>query len=119
MTPCIVKGKWRNSKRVWVKRFGDPAPLHVCHTCDNKLCVNIEHMFLGTHAENMADMVAKGRQGHMVGEKHGASKLATSDVLFIRDMLEMGVKARVLAATFSVSEQLISRVKKRIAWRHV
>jgi HNH endonuclease len=49
-------------RAAWQLTHGsDPYPLHVCHRCDVKLCCNPAHLFLGTHADNMADMVAKGR----------------------------------------------------------
>ncbi len=71
---------WAHGKNVSAHTFayriqcGDPGDRFVLHTCDNRLCVKKDHLFLGTQADNIADKVAKNRQAR--GEKHGMSKLS-------------------------------------------
>lgn len=54
--------KWRAHRFVWAMKNGNPSPeLKVCHRCDTRNCIEIEHLFLGTNADNSADMVQKNR----------------------------------------------------------
>lgn len=86
----------------------------VCHHCDVRHCVNPEHLFLGTPADNTADMVSKGR--HRVGERAPNAKLTEADVLAIRADTR-GLEA--IAAAYGVSGPTVSEIKKRRTWKHL
>lgn len=60
------KGKRFYTHRLYWEKYNGPIPddLHVLHKCDNPACINPDHLFLGTHKENMEDMIAKGRAAH-------------------------------------------------------
>lgn len=91
-----------------------PDGLCVLHRCDVPTCVNPEHLFLGTQAENMMDMKQKGRQAR--GEKQGSAKLTVSDVEAIR--LDRSSQA-LIAWAYGISQTQVSRIKLGERWAHL
>lgn len=111
----------------------DPGPLMVCHTCDNRRCVNPQHLFLGTCADNLADMCAKGRSAtgakngmnkhpekRSPGEKNGYAKLTEGQVREMRHLWDTGAANQAdIARRFGVWQMTVSRIVRRVSWRHV
>ena len=93
-----------------------PEGMCVCHRCDNPPCVNPDHLFLGTHADNMRDMSRKGRSGAPQGERHGAAKLSEHDVSVIKILLDLGVKQHRLATLYGVSKASVSNINTGRKW---
>lgn len=99
-----------------------PTEACVCHHCDNPACCNPAHLFLGTHADNMADMARKGRARggvHRKGEAHNRSKLTEPLVKQIREMHGAGVAQVRIAEEIGVSKSLIGSVVNKRSWTHV
>lgn len=111
-----------------LKNGAIPAGLLVLHRCDNPPCVNPAHLFLGTTADNNADMMKKGRHvsgpaldpSKMArGSAHGLAKLTEDAVRYIREAAEHGAPATILCLRFGVSPDAVRRVITRKTWRHV
>jgi len=101
--------------------YGENVPegIEVCHTCDNPICVRPEHLFLGTHADNAADMVAKGRgvSPRLSGESNPSAKLTEKQVQNIRASYIFGqVTQRDIAEQFGISQQQVSNIVNGKKW---
>lgn len=98
----------------WEFERGDPGALCVLHRCDTPACANIDHLFLGTRADNNADMTKKGRRAAMPrvrrGEENARAKLSSAQVHKIRQMLASRVSQRTIARTFGVRQCTISAI---------
>lgn len=96
-----------------------PDGLVVRHKCDNPRCVNPFHLEPGTKADNSMDMVQRGRHvpRDQAGEKNGAAKLTREKVEEIRRRSEAGETNVSIAASFGVTHQMISKIKKGYFWK--
>lgn len=111
-----ASGKIELAYRAAYRLFRGPIPdgLFVLHSCDNGLCVNPAHLFVGTQADNMADKVKKNRQAR--GERSGQARLTEASVREIRALNVQGMSERKLAARFGVSNAAIHSVLSGESW---
>ena len=97
-----------------------PPGMYVLHKCDVRKCVNPDHLFLGSHADNMRDKAKKGRVVKLFGERSGRAKLTESDVLQIRKAYAAGgVTQQELADQYGVTKALVGQVVRRVVWPHI
>lgn len=94
-----------------------PVDLCVCHSCDNKLCCNPCHLFLGTFQDNNADFNRKGL--HVKGEKVKTAKLTEEMVKMARKMRKEGIASRNIALIFGVSKTTICEAISGRQWKHI
>lgn len=121
---------------MWLVTFG-PIPAEtpcVLHHCDNPLCVNPSHLWVGTNADNVADRVRKGRSAVLSGDLSGMhrnperaargerchmSKLTAADIRVIRRLRQEGRFLREIAARFNIGISTVHHVVADRTWRHV
>jgi Autographiviridae endonuclease len=105
-----------------------PAGMCVMHSCDNPPCCNPDHLRVGTQADNLADMRAKGRgsdppkmrsEWQSRGERHSRPKLTADAVVAIRALVAGGESQRGVARRYGVSHTTVRMIVLRRKWAHV
>lgn len=92
----------------------------VCHHCDNPPCCNPSHLFLGTPADNAADMAVKGRsRGLRTGTQNPKTKFSPETARAARVLIQSGVSQREVARRLGVSRGTVQNIINGKAWRHV
>jgi hypothetical protein len=100
------------------KRFSK-VKLHALHTCDVPGCINPEHLYWGTDADNTTDRQVRGRTRHApprMGTDHHGAKITNEDALIIRESLE---PTRTLAKRHGVCHQTIRNIQLKRNWKHL
>ncbi len=92
-----------------------PEGMAVCHKCDIRHCINTDHLFLGTFAENVWDMVSKKRHKWVEGESHGMARLTKEQV---RKIFVDSRSHASIAADFGVGATHVQKIKARETWRY-
>lgn len=93
--------------------------LVVRHKCDNRACLRIDHLEIGTQADNIADMDKRGRRVTIRGGERSTAVLRESDIHEIRRLLADGVTCAKIGPKFGVTPEMIGHIKNGRAWRHV
>lgn len=130
-----AQGRTMKSHRVayYLANKVDPVGCLVCHRCDNPICCNPSHLFLGTWAENMADRDQKRRTSrgpsHMAhiapdrlphGIEHHNSKMTPESVIELRSLYAAGgISQEALGHRFGIDQTVVSRIVRRKTWRYV
>lgn len=100
--------------------YGPIGPgLEVRHACDNPPCCNPRHLSLGTHQDNMTDMVVRNRVPDRRGEKSPSARLTAQQVTEIRRRVSLGEAHASVALSFAVSLATISAIVTRRIWKHL
>jgi hypothetical protein len=94
-----------------------PKGMYVCHTCDVPRCVNPDHLYVGTPANNTHDCVSRNR--FAVGDAHGKSKMTSGKVVEMRKAYAEGATAGDLATKYGISVSNVRTIIRGITWKHV
>jgi hypothetical protein len=119
-------GQYPTHRLMWMlhHKKSIPAGKEICHTCDNTLCVNPKHLYIGTHSDNMKDRRDRNRQNTPFGSGVRTSSLTDEIVCYLRtvypncDSVSKDELAK-LANEYGVRPYTIYRAIANITWKHV
>ena len=106
----------RASVLLFHEHYPDFDKLLVCHKCDNTICVNPDHLFVGTHQDNIDDKMKKNRHVTLKGIDNPNAIIIEKDVIFIR---ESDLTTYDLALKFNLSTSSINFIRSGKRWKHV
>lgn len=117
------KNRKRLAHRASHELFLGPIPdgMNVCHSCDNRRCINPHHLWAGSQSANLKDAAAKGRifRPNTTGERNGNRKLSADDVRAIRSMFRGGQRRYRIAERFGVSPTTVGEIISGKIWKDV
>lgn len=110
--PC--KGGGTVARMIMKEFYELPRWVDVCHVCDNKKCINISHLFLGTRKQNMQDLVKKGKSGK--GEKNSQNKFSKEVIL---DIKSKKLHYKEYVAKYGISIRHLYQIQKGTRWQNL
>lgn len=116
---CINK-KTVRAHRFSYELFKDKIPKNmcVCHTCDNRKCVNPDHLWIGTNNDNIQDCIRKGRNSK--GEDRYNAKFTKKDVKEIRFLYKLKIfTQKELADIYGTTRNYINGIVLKRTWKHI
>ncbi len=105
------RASWEDANKTQI-----PKGFQVCHSCDNRACIEPEHLWLGTHQDNQKDKMAKGRGRGPRGTEAGNHKLTEQQIADIRSSTD---SQSILARRHGVTQPAICHIRTRRNWSHL
>lgn len=99
-----------------------PPGLYACHACDNRNCINIDHLFLDTPSGNTLDAYEKGRMPRIPlpqGEAHPQAKVNNLKVLEIRKRFADGENPMKFGKDYGIAKNTCWAIANRATWKHI
>jgi hypothetical protein len=116
-TTLLHRVVYANANSVTLDEIADKV---VRHTCDNRQCINSEHLLLGTQLDNVKDREDRNRGNAVRGAQHYKTKLTEDDVRYIRhSYYKQGIPVSALALKYSMSEDAVRNIANGTRWAHV
>jgi hypothetical protein len=115
---CRNGKKGHMSRFIWIEKNGPiPESMAVRHKCDNPRCINPDHLEIGTHTNNMRDMIERGRRRSTIGSNNPRSKLAEDNVTDVMRRYKNGEKQTDIAKRYNVSKHCIFGIVHNRNWK--
>lgn len=116
----VIDKKYFYIHRLFYEKYNSKIPkeLLVCHKCDNPKCINPNHLFLGTDADNMADKIKKGRQSRLLGENNGRVKITKEQAIEIKYNI-YNLSKKELQEKYNLSLSQINKIRRGTRWENL